>query len=77
MTDQEYKEAMEDMFSTQGWKVLVEDLIANYHNINSVDATKDVNDLFFRKGQLNILAFLVNLESTIAHNAEEGSNEGV
>lgn len=77
MTDQEYKEAMEEMFSTPGWKALVVDLTANYHNINSVDATKDVNDLFFRKGQLNILAFLVNLESTIAHNAEEGSNEGV
>ena len=77
MTDEEYKEAMEDMFSTQGWKVLVEDLIANHHNINSVEAAKDENDLFFRKGQLNILSFLLNLESTIAHNAAEGSNESV
>ena len=77
MTDEQYYNAMIDMFSTDGWKFLIDELQANLSQINSVDATKDVDDLFFRKGQLNILSFLLNLESTVDHYRKEGSNESV
>ena len=33
--------------------------------INSVELTKDVEDLHFRKGQLSIIANLLNLEAQL------------
>ena len=36
-------------------------------------ATKDQNDMYFRKGQLNILAHLLNLESIVTTNYEEAA----
>ena len=39
--------------------------------INSVEATKDQNDLYVRKGQLNVLAYLINFETTTNNNYEE------
>lgn len=77
ITDQEYFNAMDEMFSSDGWKLLIGELEENAHNINSVEATKDVNDLFFRKGQLNTLSFILNLESTIDHSRKESSNENL
>jgi hypothetical protein len=53
------------MFRTDGWKTLTEDLYANAKGINSVEATKDDNDLFFRKGQLYVIASLLNLEEQV------------
>ena len=40
-----------DIFNTEGWKQLLEDFKSNANIINSVEATKDVDDMFFRKGQ--------------------------
>lgn len=65
------------MFRTDGWKILMDELKNNALQINSVEVTKDVDDLNFRKGQLNILAFMLNMESTIEHYIEEGSNDSV
>ena len=41
------------------------DLTSNAININSVELTKDGEDLRFRKGQLSIIANLLNLEAQI------------
>ena len=65
-----YYRNMTDMFMTEGWKQLVQDLQANAVNINSVEQTKDEADLHFRKGQLSVLANFINLEAQIK-NAEE------
>ena len=77
MTNPEYFNAMDDLFASDGWRLLIDELEENAHNINSVEATKDVNDLFFRKGQLNSLSFILNLESTIDHSKKESSNESL
>ena len=50
-----------EMFNSAGWKQLIGDLQANVAQINSVEATTDVENLHFRKGQLAILATLFNL----------------
>jgi len=63
-----------DLFRTDGWKQLIEDLKQNATAINSVEATKDVDDLYLRKGQLNVLAHIINLE-TVIENAFEEINE--
>lgn len=65
------------MFRTDGWKVLMDELRNNALQINSVEVTKDNDDLNFRKGQLNILAFILNMESTVEHYMNEGSNDSV
>jgi hypothetical protein len=77
MTDQEYFNAMDAMFASDGWKILIGELEENARNINSVEATRDADDLFFRKGQLNSLSFILNLESTIDHSRKESSNENL
>ena len=60
-----YYNSMMDLFATRGWTNLVSDLTQNFSNINQVHVTKDVEDLNFRKGQLNILGTVINLEAQI------------
>ena len=40
-----------NLFLQDGWRQLMEDFGANASQINSVEATKDSEDLQFRKGQ--------------------------
>jgi hypothetical protein len=68
---QQYYDNYFTLFSTDGWKQLTEELKQNALVINSVEATKDENDLYVRKGQINVLAYILNLESTTNTNYEE------
>ena len=72
---EQYYNTYFDLFPTDGWKQLIEELRQNAFAINSVEATKDKNDLYFRKGQLNVLAHLLNLEATMNNNFEELQKE--
>lgn len=74
---EKYYQSLKDMFRTDGWKLLMDELKNNALQINSVEATKDNEELNFRKGQLNILAFVLNMESTVEHYMSEGSNDSV
>ena len=74
---EEYYNKYFDLFTTDGWKQLIEELRQNALAINSVEATKDSDDLYIRKGQLNVLAYLFNLESTVNNNFEELQKENV
>ena len=60
-----YYRNMYRMFASDGWKQLQEDLQNNATVINSVELTKDNDDLRFRKGQLAVIASLLNLEAQI------------
>ena len=60
-----YYRNMRDLFRTEGWKQLLEDLNSNAVLINSVEVTKDLEDLYFRKGQLSVIANILNLEAQI------------
>jgi len=74
MTDTElelYFRQMKELFRTEGWKALIEDLSSNIPRIDSVESTKDDKDLYFRKGQLNILGTILNLEETTRVGQEE------
>ena len=66
-----------DLFNTEGWKQLTGEFGSNGNVINSVEATKDVDDMYFRKGQLNVIAHLVNFESSVeqAYLEAKESNE--
>jgi hypothetical protein len=73
---EKYYNSLQDVFVMEGWKELMKELSANALHINTVEATRDRDDLNFRKGQLNILAFILNLESTVDHLQKEDSDEG-
>ena len=70
---QQYYDAYFSLFITDGWKQLMQDFGNNAVQINSVEATKDADDMFFRKGQLNVLAHLLNLENIIKINYDEAN----
>ena len=73
---EQYYDNLASIFLMQGWKDLTEELSANALHINSVEHAKDGDDLNFRKGQLNILAYILNLESTVNRLREDSSNVG-
>ena len=66
-----------DLFLTEGWKQLVGELSTNAQQVNSLETVKDEADMHFRKGQLNILANIINFESLIenAHKSIEEDND--
>jgi len=70
---QEYYDNYFSLFITDGWKQLTEDFSNNVLSINSVEAVKDANDMYFRKGQLNVLAHLINMETIVTTNYEEAN----
>jgi hypothetical protein len=62
---EQYHSTYRDLFASTGFKLLIEDLTKNAAAINAVEAVKDANDLYFRKGQMSIIASIVNLEAQI------------
>lgn len=62
---EKYYRSFEELFRSEGWKNLMEDLRGSAVNVNSVEACKDDKDLYFRKGQLTVMANLLNLEAQI------------
>jgi hypothetical protein len=72
---EEYYNNYFDLFNNKGYKQLIEDLKANVVVINNVDAVKDESDMYFRKGQLNVLASLLSFETTINNAFEEINND--
>ena len=69
--------SFEEMFRTEGWKTLLEDLKNNGFQINNLDACKDLKDLHFRKGQLSIISSLLNLEEGLKTAKEQAEQEEV
>ena len=72
---EEYYSKYFDLFRTEGWKQLIEELRQNAMLINSVENTKDQEDLYIRKGQLKVLAYLLNFESNMETSFEELEKE--
>lgn len=61
---QEYYEARFDMMTTQGWKDLMEDvdkMSISYNNLFEVSNEAELN---FKKGQIDILLWLLSLKET-------------
>lgn len=56
---QTYYEETFSMVSTEGWKFFVEDMESLKETIDSVSNTLNAEDLFFKKGQLDILTLIL------------------
>ena len=72
---QQYYERYFDLFASVGWRQLIEELEESLDTIDSISATKDVDDMFYRKGQLNILNHMINFESLIKNSFDELDQE--
>lgn len=68
---QKYYENRFEMMSKEGWKDLMEDvdkIIVSLNNISTIDSEKDLQ---FKKGELSILTWLVNLKEISERAYEE------
>lgn len=72
---EQYYEAAFSMFISQGWKDLVDDMQALQTEVSKIENIKDEKDLWFRKGQLDILDLIVNRKQMCEKVYEELQNE--
>jgi hypothetical protein len=61
--------------STQGWADLLEDLNKLKDSLNNLSLVTDTQDLFFRKGQIDILDLILKRKDTCEQVYEELENE--
>lgn len=72
---QQYYEDRFSMMATQGWQDLLEDaekMIETYDNVAALDT---IENLYFKKGQLDILRWLTSLKQTSEEVFKEIENE--
>ena len=62
---EKYFRDLNDLFRSEGWKILLEDMQTSVVGINSIEQTKDEQDLYFRKGQLAVMNNILNLETQV------------
>ncbi len=60
-----YFRHLTDLFRTEGWKIITEELAADISALTHVESIKDEQELYFRKGQLFVMKNMLNLESAI------------
>jgi hypothetical protein len=68
---EKYFRDLNEMFRSDGWKILTKDLEQSILGVNSIEHTKDEQDLYFRKGQLVVMNNIINLETQVAHAREQ------
>ncbi len=65
-----YEEAF-SMMATRGWKDFMEDIQKVKTNYNDLSTVADTQELYFRKGQLDILNWLLGLKSSYEKTYED------
>ena len=61
-----YFRNLNDMFRTEGWQIFLDDIKQGAVSVNSIELAKDEQDLYFRKGQLAVMANILNIEAQVA-----------
>jgi hypothetical protein len=77
--DKELQDYFENRFSTMatiGWKDFIEDTQALYDSYIQVSTVNSVEDLYKRKGQLDILQWVLNLKNVSEQTYKELQDEG-
>jgi hypothetical protein len=72
---QRYYEDRFDMMSKQGWTDLVEDVDGMIKAYDRIESVKSLEELYFAKGQLDILRWIYTLKQTSDEAFKELSNE--
>jgi len=66
-----YFDNYNQLFNHDGFKQLVEELQQNAKQLTDIQTVKDLEELFYRKGQVAALATVINLESTVTAMREQ------
>lgn len=73
-TDEQFYRDRSDMFESEGWKDLKEELQNIENSVKDISTIENEKDLYHAKGQLQILGLLLSLEQA-AKIAMEQSEE--
>jgi hypothetical protein len=63
------------LFNHDGFKQLINELSNNATQLADIQSVKDLEELFFRKGQVAAFATVINLENTITAAREQAEAE--
>lgn len=72
---QRYFESLLDTFISEGWKFLLEDFAGAEESIRDLVQCKDDKDLYYKKGQLDVIGRLLNFETSIKNSYEDFLND--
>jgi hypothetical protein len=70
-----YFDNFNQLFNNEGFKQLLEEISVTTKQLSDVQTVKDVEELFFRKGQLAAFATIINLQATIEATREQAEAE--
>ncbi len=70
-----YFDNFNKLFNNEGFKQLLEEISETSNQLSDVQTVKDVEELFFRKGQLAAFATIVNLQATVEATREQAEAE--
>ena len=62
-TDEQFLKDRLELFTTEGWLDLMEELKNIESSVRDVDTMKNEQDLWHAKGQLHLLGYVISLES--------------
>ena len=68
---QRYYESMEEMFALPGWEYLLEDLQKVYEAAHTIEGIETMEQLHYRRGQIDILKLIVGQPAVISAAYEE------
>lgn len=74
---QEYYEARFSTMATKGWTDFIEDVQNLYNTYNNIHSTESFEEFYKRKGQLDILNWVLTLKEASEQTYEELKNEEV
>jgi hypothetical protein len=63
-----------DLFLQESWKDLIEDLEELSKTTGDITRCEDLSDLWYKRGQLDIINYLINLEELTKQSYEELDN---
>lgn len=63
--DIRHYEQIQEMLLTEGWKNVEKELTTLSDAIEGIESVKDANELYYKKGQLNIARLILNLPHTV------------
>lgn len=72
---QKYYEDREVMTSSQGWKDLMEDTQKILEATDSLEGVTSIEQLYFKRGELSIIKWLLSLKETSDQAFKELKNE--
>ena len=68
---QAYYEARFSMMATKGWTDLIEDAQGFFDSLNKVAPIQNENELFMKKGQLDVLQWILSLKDSSVQSYEQ------